>query len=77
MHAEAFDYQLPNEELTLTVKDLEYNGKSVKTEGYKANNIYQLDLRFSEDNIGGQEGVCVDVTVTIVDWTVNVVKPIF
>lgn len=77
MHAEAFDYQLPNEELTLTVTDLQYNGKSVKSEGYKANNIYQLDLRFSEDNIGGQEGVCVDVTVTIVDWTVNVVTPIF
>lgn len=77
MHAEAYDYQLPNEELTLTVKDLQYNGKSVLEEGYKANNIYQLDLRFSEDNIGGQEGVCVDVTVNIVDWTVNVVKPIF
>jgi hypothetical protein len=77
MDAKAHTYQLPNTALTLTVKDLEYNGKSVKSEGYKANNIYQLDLRFSEDNIGGQEGVCVDVTVTIVDWTVNVVKPIF
>lgn len=77
MDAKAHTYQLPSTALTLTVKDLEYNGKSVKAEGYKANNIYQLDLRFSEDNIGGQEGVCVDVTVTIVDWTVNVVKPIF
>ena len=77
MDAKAHTYQLPNTALTLTVKDLEYNGKSVKSEGYKANNIYQLNLRFSEDNIGGQEGVCVDVTVTIVDWTVNVVKPIF
>ena len=77
MDAKAHTYQLPSTALTLTVKDLEYNGKSVKSEGYKANNIYQLDLRFSEDNIGGQEGVCVDVTVSIVDWTVNVVKPVF
>lgn len=77
MDAKAHTYQLPSTALTLTVKDLEYNSKSVKSEGYKANNIYQLDLRFSENNIGGQEGVCVDVNVTIVDWTVNVVKPVF
>ena len=77
MDAKAHTYQLPSTALTLTVTDLQYGSTFVKTEGYKANNIYQLDLRFSEDNIGGQEGVCVDVTVTIVDWTVNVVKPIF
>ncbi len=77
MDAKAHTYQLPSTALTLTVTDLQYGSTFVKTEGYKANNIYQLDLRFSENNIGGQEGVCVDVTVNIVDWTVNVVEPIF
>jgi hypothetical protein len=44
---------------------------------FDVKNIYQLDLTFGEGNISGQEGICVNVTVSIDTWTVNTVKPVF
>jgi uncharacterized protein YijF (DUF1287 family) len=36
-----------------------------------------MDLLFDEGDIAGQEGVCVDVTVKIVDWKVQTINPVF
>lgn len=76
MDAKAYDYQLPvTEDLAINVTGLK-KGETAITE-YDAGNIYKLNLLFSEGDIAGQEGICVNVVVTIQDWTVNVVTPVF
>ena len=45
---------------------------------YKKNHIYQLSIPFSETNLDEvNEDMCVKVKVTIVDWVVVPVKPVF
>ena len=44
---------------------------------FEKENIYVLDLSFDESDIAGQEGICVAVKVTIADWTVVPVDPVF
>lgn len=51
------------------------NGNPVTS--FEKENIYVLDLSFDESDIAGQEGICVAVTVTVADWTVVPVKPVF
>lgn len=75
MDAKAYDYQLPATALTINVTGLTQKGAEVAA--YEAGKIYQLAVNFTEDDIAGQEGVCVDVTVTIQDWVVVPVDPVF
>ena len=44
---------------------------------FEAGNIYQLDLTFVEGNVKDQDALCVKVEVTIADWTINTVQPVF
>ena len=76
MDALAYDYTLPVlTDLAIKVTGLK-KGETAIT-NYEAGNIYKLNLLFSEGDIAGQEGICVNVVVTIQDWTVNVVTPVF
>lgn len=54
------------------------NGKKYYLDTYKKNHIYQLSIPFSEKNLDKvNEDMCVKVKVTIVDWVVVPVKPVF
>lgn len=44
---------------------------------YVVNNIYQLAVDFPQSALADQQGICANVTVTIVPWTVNTVTPVF
>lgn len=72
MTASAYDYDLAQTDLQLNVVGFEEG----LTE-FEAGNIYQMDLLFDEGDIAGQEGVCVNVTVSIVDWVVDTLTPSF
>lgn len=75
----AYDYTVAKEDLELKVVGL------TKTEGattadvtsFDVENVYQLNLKFKESDLAGQEGMCVKVDVEIAPWTVNTVYPIF
>ena len=44
---------------------------------YEAENIYKMSVDFPQSALADQQGICANVTVTIVPWTVNTVKPVF
>ena len=44
---------------------------------YERNNIYKLSIPFPQSALADQQGICANVTVTIVPWTVNTVTPNF
>lgn len=75
----ARDYTVAKEDLELKVVGL------TKTEGattadvtsFDVKNVYQLNLKFNESDLAGQEGKCVQVDVTIAPWSVKAVYPIF
>ena len=75
LYATAYDYTLADSNVQLKVVGLSEGETAV--EAFEAANIYQLNLQFNEGDIAGQEGVCVNVTVTISPWTVNTVKATF
>ena len=76
--AEADDYEISAPNVPLNVTGLSHvatNGEV--NNSFLAENIYKLNLTFTEANIIDPEGLCVQVTVEIVDWTVNTVFPVF
>ena len=44
---------------------------------YERNNIYKLSIPFPQSALADQQGICANVTVTIIPWTVNTVTPNF
>ena len=75
LKASAYDYTLAEDDLKLVVNGLKDGNSTLNA--FSAANIYQLNLQFDEGDIAGQEGVCVNVTVTINPWTVKTVTPSF
>ena len=75
LKAKAYDYELAEDDLQLVVNGLQDGNSTLNA--FSAANIYQLNLQFSEGDIAGQEGVCVNVTVTINPWTVKTVTATF
>ena len=72
MTASAYDYTVLSSDKTLTIK--EFSGITNLDRG----NIYRLDLKFTEENIDvTNNALCVDVTVTIANWVVKEVTPVF
>ena len=72
MTAEAYDYNVLNKAKTLTIE--KFNGITNLERG----KIYRLDLEFEEENIDvTNDAICVDVTVTIANWVVEEVQPVF
>ena len=75
LKAKAYDYKLAEDDLKLVVNGLKDGNSTLNA--FSAANIYQLNLEFDEGDIAGQEGVCVNVTVTISPWKVKTVTPLF
>lgn len=74
--AYAYDYVLASRNLPLTVTGLT---KADGSEGnnFEAGHIYTIDLTFVQDNIKAQDGICVEVKVTVQPWVVEVRYPIY
>lgn len=72
----AYDFTNADKNTTLTVVGLTKDGQSVTT--FEAGNIYRLDLDFKEANLDNyDDGICVEVEVTVAKWVVNIVEPTF
>ena len=80
MTADAYDYDVADSDVNLYITDLAVaeDDTTSKWDGtYKATHIYKLSIPFSQSNLADQEGICANVTVEIVPWTVNTVTPVF
>lgn len=77
--AYAYDYVLASRNLPLTVTGLTTTSGSTEADGneFKAGYIYTIDLIFVQDNIKAQDGICVEVKVTVKPWVVEVRYPIY
>ena len=77
----AYDYALADNEVELNVTGLAATEGATTSDAasieWKAENIYRIDLKFVENNLGGKSGLCVQVNVEIATWTVNTVHPVF
>lgn len=75
----AYDYALADDEVELDVRGLATteNAKEANANAFDAENIYRIDIKFVENNLGGKAGLCVKVEVEIAEWTVNTVYPVF
>lgn len=73
----AYDFTNADKTTTLTVVGLTGNDKKPVTT-FQAGNIYRLDLDFQEKNLDNyNDGICVEVEVTVAKWVVNIVEPTF
>ena len=75
----AYDYTVASSDAELYIKGLAktVGATTPDANGFAAENIYRIALDFTEGDLSGQEGLCVQVDVEIVDWTVNTVHPVF
>ena len=75
----AYDYALADDEVELDVTGLATteNASEANANAFAAENIYRIDIKFVENNLGGKAGLCVKVEVEIAEWTVNTVYPVF
>lgn len=65
-------------DFTNATKDSSVTVKSLGVEDFEAGNIYRLYLEFAESNIDNyNDGLCVNVEVTVAKWVVNIVNPTF
>ena len=74
--AYAYDYVLASRNLPLTVTGLTTKSGDDGNE-FKAGHIYTIDLTFVQENIKAQDGICVEVVVTVQPWVVEVRYPIY
>lgn len=71
MEASAHDYNVVNTGKTLSVG---FNG----AEEFEAGKIYQIEIPFKESNLDkSNEAICVNVTVSIANWVVVPLTPVF
>ena len=67
----AYDYTNANKTTTLTVR-------SLGVDNFVAGNVYRLYLSFEEGNLDNyNDGICVNVQVTVQKWQVVLVEPTF
>ena len=65
-------------DFTNATKDSSVTVKSLGVDNFEAGNIYRLYLEFAESNIDNyNDGLCVNVEVTVAKWVVNIVNPTF
>ena len=76
LDAYAYGYVIPAERRAVPLQIIDLEG-AITNNKFEAGNIYTLDIPFKEENIIDPEGLCVTVKVTIVDWKINVVTPVF
>ena len=77
--ADAYDYVLADHSVALKVIDLSTSADATEDNNFEfaVENIYRVSLDFTEGDLTGKEGRCVQVTVEIAPWTVNTVHPVF
>lgn len=77
--ADAYDYELADHSVALKVIDLSTSADATEDNNFEfsAENIYRVSLDFTEGDLTGKEGRCVQVTVEIAPWTVVDVHPVF
>ena len=73
MVASAYDYTVVNTQKNLTV-----GFDKVNPQKFEPGKIYRLTINFTESNLDeSNEAICVEVTVSIVNWVVVPVDPTF
>ena len=83
MNVRAYDYAVvkTNQPLNITglsTKAPDAEGGQTEDVTFSAKNIYRFSIPFTEDDIKTTEdGLCVEVNVTVATWKVNTVYPIF
>lgn len=78
MDAYAYDYIIASRNLPLTVKDLATDSdKTTVDNKLEAGKIYTIDLTFDQSNIKTEDGICVVVTVEVIDWAVEKRYPVY
>ena len=74
----AYDYKITETELPLTVTDLATDeAKANVNNALDAGKIYTLDLTFEQSNIKTEDGICVVVTVEVIDWVIEKRYPVY
>lgn len=78
----AYAYQLAKVNLPLTVTGLALTAEDAKADNASGNafekgHIYTVDLTFVQENIKDEDGICVEVVVTIANWVVEKRYPIY
>ncbi len=78
MDAYAYNYTIASRKLPLTVTDLatDIEGKN-KANAFEEGKIYTIDLTFKQSNIKTEDGICVVVTVNVVDWVIENRYPVY
>lgn len=76
MNTKAYDYTVTDPTHTVKVTGLRLQAGD-EIHALEQNHIYTLNLNFTEGNITGGNGICIDCTVTIEDWTVVETTPVF
>ena len=82
MNVRAYDYSVLTTNQPLNITGLSNTNPTNGTQNpdvtFEAKNIYRFNIPFSEEDIKTTEdGLCVEVNVTIATWTINTVYPIF
>ena len=77
LEAVAYDYTLTNDGKNVPLYVVGLDGTTADLYTFKAGNIYQLDLTFVEGNVKDQDQLCVQVDVTIANWTIVPVTATF
>ena len=73
MVASAYDYTVVNDQKNLTI-----GFDNVTTKEFEPGKIYRLAINFGENNLDkSNEAICVEVTVTVQEWVVVPVAPVF
>ena len=77
--ADAYDYQLTDQSVALKVIDLSLTDGATEDNNFEfvAENIYRVNLDFTEGDLTGKEGRCVRVIVEIAPWSVKTVYPVY
>lgn len=82
LNAYAYNYVINDEDraLTLTVTGLsttEGGEATPESNKFEANNVYHINLKFSEENFKDEAGLCVTVNVEVAPWSVVERFPVY
>ena len=75
--AAAYDYTLTTDGQAVPLYVVGLDGTTSDKYEFEAGNIYQLDLTFVEGNVKDQDQLCVQVVVSIANWTIVPVTATF
>lgn len=79
MDAYAYNYALASKNLPLTVRGLKKTANAENADGnvFEAGKIYTIDLTFAQSDIKTQDGICVEVVVTVKPWVIEKRYPVY